>query len=233
MNATPDPDAQTALLLPLAAKVTWKLLETEPSIGVSIVDGDGMLLYANRIAIHIFIDPNKEPADFVGKNLKTWAPEEWVDERLRLFAQIKADGKPRLLRTIWKGMQQFSWLHPIEPDEGMATNDSGVFLVITRRTHGDTQTVPDEFREEQIIESQVAQLGKLDVLSTRELEVLSLMNEGLAVKDIAAVLHRSPKTIENHRNSIGKKLEAVDRNEILVLAKQAGLTLNDAQRKRL
>ncbi len=234
-NAEPSPDAQaqTALLLPLAAKVTWKLLESEPSIGVSIVDGDGLLLYANLPAIQIFIDPQGTPEQYVGKNIRFWAPAEWVDERLRLFANIMEDGKPRLLRTIWKGRQQYSWLHPIDPDEGMPTSPKGIFLVITRRIHGDTQAVPDELRSEEVIESQVAQLGKLDKLTTRELEVLALMNEGLAVKDIAAALHRSPKTIENHRNAIGKKLKAVDRNEIMVMAKQAGLTLGDAHRKRL
>ncbi len=44
-------------------------------------------------------------------------------------------------------------------------------------------------------------------LTPREREVLALLAEGLTAKETAANLHISPKTVENHRANIMKKLD--------------------------
>ncbi|MEM1213573.1 MAG: response regulator transcription factor [Planctomycetota bacterium] len=85
----------------------------------------------------------------------------------------------------------------------------------------------------EMIESGYADLGPLSVLSSRELEVLALLGQGMSAKEIAGVLHRSPKTVENHRNAIGNKLGVGDRVLLAAMARRAGLTRADAGKKRI
>ena len=79
----------------------------------------------------------------------------------------------------------------------------------------------------------MADLGPLEVLTPRELEVLALLGQGLSLKQIAKVLYRSVKTIDNHRASIGKKLAIDDRVKLAEIAFRAGLTVRDAERERV
>jgi PAS domain S-box-containing protein len=60
-------------------------------------------------------------------------------------------------------------------------------------------------------------------LTEREKEVLALIAEGLSVAEIARRLHRSTKTIESHRLSLGRKLGVDNRVKLARLAIQADL----------
>ena len=64
-------------------------------------------------------------------------------------------------------------------------------------------------------------------LSAREREVLQLLAEGKSSKEIAAVLHVSPKTVEFHRGQIMEKLEVRTVAELTKLAVREGLTALD------
>lgn len=81
--------------------------------------------------------------------------------------------------------------------------------------------------------SNSVKLGPLEVLTARELEVLSLIGEGLRSKDIAAKLSRSVSTVEGHRERIGQKLSIHDRAELFLMARTAGLRLEDANAERV
>lgn len=61
-------------------------------------------------------------------------------------------------------------------------------------------------------------------LSPREREVLQLMAEGLAVKEIAAKLGLSPKTVETHKRQIMCKLDIHNVAELTKYALREGLT---------
>jgi len=61
-------------------------------------------------------------------------------------------------------------------------------------------------------------------LSVREREVLQLLAEGQATKEIAATLHVSVKTVETHRAHILKKLNARSLAELVKYALREGLT---------
>ena len=54
-----------------------------------------------------------------------------------------------------------------------------------------------------------------DGLGDRELEVLQLIGQGLATRDIAAALHISIKTVEAHREHIKRKLNLPTGDELL------------------
>ena len=79
----------------------------------------------------------------------------------------------------------------------------------------------------------VSSLGELEVLTPRELEILALIGHGLAIKEIAAILHRSPRTVEAHKQAIAGKLQETDRVKLARIALEAGLLIRDAARTRL
>lgn len=64
----------------------------------------------------------------------------------------------------------------------------------------------------------------LDALSSREREVLQLFAEGKTTKQIAAMMHLSPKTIETHRSHIMEKLDIHSIAELTKFSLREGLT---------
>lgn len=65
--------------------------------------------------------------------------------------------------------------------------------------------------------------ASLDSLTPREREILALIAKGDSLPEIAQQLHRSLKTIESHRLSLGRKLRASNRVELARIAIAAGL----------
>jgi len=63
----------------------------------------------------------------------------------------------------------------------------------------------------------------IDPLSTRELEILRLVSDGLSNKEIAEKLVIAEGTVKNHLSSILAKLSARDRMQAVLIAKKAGL----------
>lgn len=60
-------------------------------------------------------------------------------------------------------------------------------------------------------------------LSTRELEILSLLTKGLTNKEIGGALSISQFTVRNHIKHIAAKLDASDRTEAAFIAIQSGI----------
>lgn len=60
-------------------------------------------------------------------------------------------------------------------------------------------------------------------LSAREMEVLALLAEGFSNQEIADRLYIAPGTVKNHVGSILSKLNARDRTQAVVQAKELGL----------
>jgi DNA-binding NarL/FixJ family response regulator len=66
-------------------------------------------------------------------------------------------------------------------------------------------------------------VDQLDVLTSREREVMALVGEGLSNEQIAARLILSPATAKTHVNRAMMKLGARDRAQLVVLAYETGL----------
>ncbi len=62
-----------------------------------------------------------------------------------------------------------------------------------------------------------------DTLTQREREILKLVGEGHTSKQIADILHISPKTVERHRSNIMTKLDIHNVSELTALAIEKGL----------
>jgi two-component system, NarL family, response regulator NreC len=73
---------------------------------------------------------------------------------------------------------------------------------------------------------QLAERGitdRYDTLSEREREVFQLIAEGRVNKEIAAILHLSPSTVETHRARILEKLDVHSAVEIVLYAVRKGI----------
>lgn len=238
-NGLSEKALYTALDGSIPASALWALIRSEPTTGVAIVHRDGTVLWLNQRAASIFRGAGAKPGELVGSSWRESNDPRWIKEREDILRYVQETGKPLMLRTIWGGRQQISWVQPImaeadgsddsEPSDGLPDR----FLIITRRVPGDWEAEMDRKDSVEVMESELVELGVLDVLTARELEVLALIGQGMSLKEIASTLHRSYKTIENHRGSIGRKLNLDDRVKLADIAQRAGLTLADAERTRV
>lgn len=223
MNNTHDPSQ--------ANPEIWGTFASDPTTGLAILSSEGLIEYLNPQSVRIFFDDDRDPSTVIGKTIfEIGFPQAWANERIALVRDIISTGKRRLLRTVWNGRQQFSWMSPIGGDE---ESPGDRVLVVTRRiptTHEQEFLLGDEI---EVVHSGVICLGDLSALTPRELEVLALLGQGLSIKDIAATLHRSVKTIENHRESIGRKLKRTRGVELAGIAQSAGLMVEDSKRQRM
>jgi len=69
--------------------------------------------------------------------------------------------------------------------------------------------------------------GPCDALTPRQREVLQLVAEGLATKQIAARLHLSTKTVETHRAQLMQRLNCHSLAELIKFAIREGVTSSD------
>lgn len=214
----------------------------DPMIGVAIVGEDGHIFWTNPQMARLFFGDTKTAAEAMGQNLADMYPGPWVEERLKLMKHAADNNKPVQLRSIWEGRQQYSWMHPLEaeapesmePGEEHGGEMPRRLLIITKRVSGEGKT--EELKQADgfdKVDSETIDLGPLDVLTSRELEVLALLGQGLAAAEIAKVLHRSVKTINTHRENIGKKLKIDDRVKLANVAQRAGLRFADAEKERV
>jgi len=222
----------------------WSAMRSDPTIGVAVIREDGFTVWCNERAAIIFLGDKAKPPDAMGKYWREVFPEPWIQERLALLQQVKRTGKGVLIRTLWRGRQQGSWVRLIEPDPeeenafahnaplGADGKPLALYLTITRRMDAREFAEVSAKRDVEIVDSGVVSLGELGKLTARELEVLALLGQGLTVAEIGDVLHRSPKTVDRHRDKLAKKLGGANRVELARIAFEAGLELDDATRRR-
>lgn len=67
-------------------------------------------------------------------------------------------------------------------------------------------------------------LGGLNDLSSREIQVLQKITEGMSIDEIAKVLSLSPKTIAHHRRALCDKLGARNDVQLAIIANAQGLS---------
>ena len=72
-------------------------------------------------------------------------------------------------------------------------------------------------------EQKVSPGSNVESLTAREQEILVLLAEGMSTDKIAEKLFISPKTVENHRSSIMRKLDLHSTIELIRYAAKTGL----------
>jgi DNA-binding CsgD family transcriptional regulator len=167
----------------------------------------------------------------VGRLLASLTPAAWADERTACVARACAEQRTLTLVGIVSGIRVLTRVIPL-PGGGTDT-PARALLVIEQASPEEVDRLVASGREGGVVWSTVHDLGPLDALTVRELEVLALLGKGQRTKEIAETLHRSVSTIDGHRERIGQKLGLNDRAELVSVARRAGLRMEDAEGSRV
>ena len=209
----------------------WDCLITDPTAGVIVISRGFEVLYANPTTAWTYGGPQATPADYIGRSVDACGLDPaYVAERRAFCAAVLGDGRPRLVRSIWRGRQILLWYTPMgRADDGRPDR----VLAIGRQLPGIGLTDTLAGFPIPLIFADAVELGELNRLTTRELEVLALIGAGKTIKEAGAELNRSPKTVEKHRLAAGRKLGLHDRAQLIDVAHRAGLLVSDAGRTRI
>lgn len=98
-------------------------------------------------------------------------------------------------------------------------------LAIKAVLSGTTYLAPSVSKD--VVESYMHRLGSeanvADVLTPRQREILQLIAEGMALKEIAKLLHLSVKTVETHRTTLMNRLDIHDTPGLVRYAMHRGM----------
>lgn len=207
------------------AHALCQVLLTHPFIGASLVDCEGRFFWANPRSKLLYL--GNENVDVTGKSIFDLFPAEWCRERVNLMGELNESRRPAVLRHIRRGRALLVTYHHMPTPEGQPQR----YLVMIAESDGDDEiSIPPSYIR---FETGLMNLGPLDSLSRRELEVLALISQGLTTDEIAKDLSRSAKTIEAHRSSIARKLGVKNRVQLAEIARKAALEIRHADLKRV
>lgn len=203
----------------------WSALARSPGIGVSIVDLQGNLLFVNDTSLEIF--SGQRDIDYHGKKIGDFHSVEFTTERLKMISRVITSGKATVMRHVYLGRKIVSTLWPIRDSKPPFNR----VIVVTR--YGNDADNAAEVDDLPVFDSDYAELGELNVLTKRELEVFVMFGHGLNIPAISKILDRSPKTLERHKTSIAKKLGLKSQTDMVRIVSLLGLTYEDTKRIRL
>jgi DNA-binding CsgD family transcriptional regulator len=196
------------------AQPFWAALTADANVCITLLSDDGVFLYANDVTVRLFGGPDGQ---IVGRRMSDVMPIEVATERLEYVRGVMSSGKPVAVEGMMQGVLRRAVFRPLPPDDHGRRN---VLCVCRMVTDIDKATTQDGIP---VVRAKHDDLGVLGALTTREMEILRLIGKGLSTADIAKQLHRSVKTIEWHRVSLGTKLGVTNRVELARIAIRAGV----------
>jgi DNA-binding CsgD family transcriptional regulator len=190
------------------------LVDADPNVGLMIVSGDGEVIWYSKNVPSLFgADPDH---DYVGKTVNEIFHQDFANERLDWIQQVLDDGKTMRVSHVYQGDRMVSTIMPLDRH-----TEPPYATILTRRERRESEhSTAETF-------SRFVDLGPLAALSARELEVLVLIGHGHNVPETAKMLHRSPRTIEQHKASIGRKLGISTIADIARMVGEVGLQIDD------
>lgn len=108
-----------------------------------------------------------------------------------------------------------------------ATQELGLAVAAVMR--GEAYLSPSISKQlvERYVQGGGTEAGPLDILTSRQREILQLIAEGKSTKEIAHLLHLSVKTVESHRSQLMERLEIHDIPGLVRYALRVGLVQQD------
>ncbi|MCA3006110.1 MAG: LuxR C-terminal-related transcriptional regulator [bacterium] len=199
------------------ADALWQSLTEDVHLPVWIVSPEGRVEFANHHSSSLV---GKQPGELLGHSVTELFPAEVGRERVELVRRVADTGRPLMLYELVRGRWTRTVLRRIS---GAGATPAMVIMIQHPGTKREAAAETTEQRYD-IIYPNSHDAGPLATLSRRELEVLTLIGEGLTTREIADRLHRTGKTVEWHRASLGRKLRVANRVELAQIAIAAGLS---------
>ncbi|MFG0274388.1 MAG: response regulator transcription factor [Phycisphaerales bacterium] len=201
----------------LPASLLWNAIVRDAALRLCIVSRAHRLIYASEATLRAFGDSLDA---CVGRPV--WhADKDFMRERLAHIERVIDSGATCKLVQLIGGVLHHNFIRRIDD------------IIVDGAPCGMVVSVPaiaQHFEADDGLEVFYARhhdMGPLARLSPREIQVLRLIGLGLSTNEIARRLHRSPKTVEGHRFSLGQKLEASSRGQLVRVALHAGLCTLD------
>lgn len=198
-------------------------LLSDPASAVCLVTPVGKMVFCNPQWDRLMAAVHPGHGEHMtGLTLSDIFSKPQAEEFLELIQRSLDGRQPLLVRKLCGGRMFRCWLYPIETT-GRAPFDQSLMLMSVRPEmieEAPTESLPEGAAA---VEFRSGGMGPLEALSPRELEVLTLLAEGLTIREIAAKLHRSEKTVDKHRTPIHSKLGVHDRVALCDIARRAGL----------
>lgn len=174
-----------------------------------LVDATGRVLFAR-------LPRRAEISASPGPMLREVLGDLPARERFPILRRVMDSGEGQSFFEMFDGIRLRTRVFAAEP--GAFPGSDQVALMVSRP---EVHEIVDA--EERLPTLATATFGPLDVLSSRELEVLRLIARFGSTKAVAMHLSRSGKTVENQIQSMHRKLNVSTRAELVRLACDAGL----------
>lgn len=185
-----------------------------PGVAAAARDANFKLLWCNdqMCAVH-----GKTRQAMLGTGLDSLFPKELAEERMGLMRPVLENGKSVSYFQFTHG---YRWLTRVWSLDQAAFGVPGVFIVLQQASQR-AADVGEPSRPLPL--ARLGDLGELAILTARELEVYYHLAVGLTVNDIGEMLHRSPKTIERHLESLHRKMQFNNRAALVRSAVERGV----------
>ncbi len=181
---------------------------------VLVFDDRGRVLYANPSATRQL----SNGVSLEGRAIADFLPAPVAEERLMHLKRVLTTERPLGVIGVLGGVLRRQVLRCwSDPNTGAR----GVVSVCC--PHSEVEGVSAHQESIEFVRAQAEDWGPLSKLTERERDVLALIGEGMSTAEIAKRFHRSVKTIEWHRVSLGDKLGVANRVELAHIAIRAGL----------
>jgi PAS domain S-box-containing protein len=203
-------------------RICFEAFLDDAGCAVAICDTEGRIHFANRAVMEcVGMDASQAPP--IGKTLHDIIPAQTAEVRLELIRRALSDpeGAPQVGLCATDGAWRRLAVRALDRTPGAER------AVLVCAPLAQAVTMNDLVGPHQAFCTIAVDLGPLAHLTEREMQVLRLIGLGLSTQEIADRLHRSKKTIEWHRVSLGSKLDVTNRVELARLALRAGLTWFD------
>jgi PAS domain S-box-containing protein len=190
----------------------WAALNDDAGAWVFVVREDGVVVHANAaVRRHL----GTAAGGVVGRSVSEFLPADLAQERVSCYARVAREQQPLHVEGLVDGSMVRCSLRPLGRG---APGSMAYVLCVSRRIGPDAGACPEPRHR-----ARVDDRGALGTLSEREVEVLRLIGHGMSTAEIAKHMHRSVKTIEWHRVSLGAKLGAGNRVDLARMAIRFGL----------
>lgn len=187
-------------------------------------DARGRLIWANELFARLYCGVSAP--EVIGRMFHDFVDAAKADERVEIARTTIAQSVRTHVHEIWGGIALDAVLLPLEASD--EAPDGSLIAMIRREpslSHGPLglNAAADDAGDVRVIRTRTWNLGPLDPLSRRELEILALIGEGLSNAQIAELVHRTVKTVEFHRASISAKTGIEGRVRLAQAAQRACL----------